>query len=222
MAYHKLLSLVMILLLVSCTFVESLNSSSSAPRSSWISELLENPPCLPPCWENIVPGETTIQEAKEILLAKGSIKAIYSSKDVFEWVFVPSDEHGKVEADNDSELVSFISLGPIVAQSLELNDILDIYSEPSYIDFYPNTHNTRSCYLSIIFESIGLIIANGNVPCKTWEQDGTYDWKINIQGDFKIERIIFETPERVIAIEKSGEIALWKGYGEYSRVYKPK
>jgi hypothetical protein len=222
MSQQKFHSVVIIMLfLVSCNFIDTSNRQPSVARSTWIDEFLENPVCKPPCWENIVPGQTTIQEAKEILLAKGNIKVLSSYEDAFEWEFIPNGEHGKVESDPHSNRVAFINFVLTGVQSLRLEEILKKYPEPSYIDFHPNSHNLKSCYIYIIYESIGLIFVNGNVPCKTWEKDGVYYWKINIQPDLLIEMICLETTERIVEIDRPAEITLWKGYGEYNREYRP-
>ncbi|MEL7658876.1 MAG: hypothetical protein AAGU75_23540, partial [Bacillota bacterium] len=64
----SLMFLAIILIVTGCTMpLGSRSTPTSASRAEWLTNLLENPECQPPCWQNICPGITTKSEANHIL-----------------------------------------------------------------------------------------------------------------------------------------------------------
>jgi len=50
-----------------CRMVPFHTSAPTPERGDWMIKWLNNPTCLPPCWENIIPGETSITDSISLL-----------------------------------------------------------------------------------------------------------------------------------------------------------
>lgn len=100
-------------------------------------------PCAPPCWEGITPGETSVQEAIELLNTNPYVSdvAYWSRPDddvgVIEWRWNDLNDGGvfeypqTIEQDNSTVRVSWIDI--YFARSVSLKKIREAYGEPSYI-----------------------------------------------------------------------------------------
>ena len=148
--------LICVLSFFGCILANDIANPTSAPRSIWLKEFLQNPNCPPPCWNNITPGQTTIDEAKEILEASPAIKVIAYNSGSVEWEFIQDGGHGYVESQYENNSVDLIYFSMNPQHSVPLEDVIENYSDPSFIHFEQNMHNLKRCLLFIYYQSSGL------------------------------------------------------------------
>lgn len=111
------------------------------PPADWPYRWLEGIPCRPPCWEGITPGQTTAEEAVEILrrspiVATAEITTIplHSENGVVEWSWAGTGRQG-----GGADFYARIPPSPIylVYPSypvyFKLGDVIQAYGEPSHI-----------------------------------------------------------------------------------------
>ncbi|MDE2853752.1 MAG: thioredoxin domain-containing protein [Chloroflexota bacterium] len=91
--------------------------------------LISGEPCAPPCWQNIVPGETTLAEALAIVRGLEGIKLRRQGEREFQFGLIDGPACCQISAD-DSQIVSAIILQ--FAPDMTLGDAISIYGEPLF------------------------------------------------------------------------------------------
>jgi len=213
-----LLCVMGLLLTNGCVFPWSRTSLTPTSRSAWLTKFLENPSCQPPCWENITPNVTSIDEAKGILAGNPDIQITETYPEAIEWNFIPDIDSGFVESENDKRIVDLILLGVSEKQSLKLCEVIDNYPQPTHIDFGQNMHNLRTCYLRIFFEPRDMQVSNGILPCNGFKKDGKFILHIEITPDTVIGDIFMVSDLR--SRYKLDGLSHWNGYGEYIKEFE--
>jgi len=173
---------------------------------SWITRWLTDPACKPPCWENITPGATTMDEAvKSVYQIPGveitrlpSMSEGAEDNQSLEWSFSPSG-YGWIGAENGQETVSEIHLGAGGVQLL-LGNVIAAYDNPSTVA--RGVCRNGKCVYSILFKDGGM------------ELDiGMHDDPIaDIQAEAEISTIFFYLLSEP-RLNASG--LEWSGYGQY-------
>jgi hypothetical protein len=174
--------------------------------SSWITRWLTNPTCQPPCWENITPGETTIDEAVKIVYQipgveitwMPSMTGLTEGDKSLQWYFNQSD-FGSIDTEIGQEIVSVIRLGAGGEQKLLLSEVIAAYGNPSTV--VKGRCHFVTCVYSVVYKDRGM------------ELDiGTSDKKVDIQADTEISPI-FLYPLSEPRLNAAG--IQWSGYGQY-------
>jgi|SRR4030066_264070 len=206
-----------------CRFVKEIANPTSAPRSTWLKEFLESPVCQPPCWNNITPAQTTIDEANKILQINPTIKIINIYPDSIEWEFLPTGGNGYVESQYNKNTVDIIYLGLGTEQYLTLGDVIKNYSDPTYIHFEQNMHNLKRCFFFVFYESSGVVFSNRDLPCKELKQGDISTVDLDVSPDIILNSItMVATGDRFAEYAGSVNPINWKGYGNYVREYRRK
>lgn len=210
------------LLLSSCSF--SVDKTETVARSEWLDKFLKNPTCQPPCWENIVPGETNIDDALAILSHTNGIKLTnnptvlsgYTTE--MNWNFDESNDSGGVTTDEQGNVISKISLG--FYEKLTTEEVISAFGPPTDVLLYDCRPfvGKKTCEVHIIFQEIGvglrtyLIDDIGKnkyqvVISPQTEIDGIWLFQ-NINGTYEqiIGKNSFNYPQYFIK---------WKGYSNY-------
>ena len=143
--------------------------SSDSLRIGWLNGL----PCSAPCWQNIVPGKTTITQAQDLLNTSGLTFNVFdygapyagakTHKVMWRWqpelnIPEPSYFGGEITYDTQSQLVHTIE--PDLNTSFRLDDIIKIYGEPDYVEAvglydYPEA-TIPSYYLNLFYLNKGI------------------------------------------------------------------
>ena len=122
-----------------------INTPNESPENiKWINDWLNSPSCNPPCWEGIVPGETTFEGAHQILISNSRVINVVKqtndkSWDYIVWDFLPVNinekinEGGIIEASKDGT-IGIISLR-IGKGGILLGDIIKKFGEPDQVLF---------------------------------------------------------------------------------------
>ncbi len=129
---------------------------------------LENPSCLPPCWEGMTPGQTTKQEALAII----EQHPLATDLEIYERATTDGEERGTAYwrwkgTTDEGGLVSFLDSTVYAvtvsnpSKLLTFQDIIDAYGEPSYVkaSAYPSSDGSYTIYrLGFVYLSQGFAL----------------------------------------------------------------
>ncbi len=122
-------------------FNQNIPTIEYSKRNEWIQKLLYNPTCKAPCWENITPGITTIDEGDIILSNLSGIEPIsiigFQNKlkinNEFEWEFINTSDRGRIVGDKNHEKIFFIYLDINKDQLITLDEAISVFGNPTNI-----------------------------------------------------------------------------------------
>ncbi len=167
-------------------FGENRSSELEAMMYNW----LEDPPCRPPCWERIIPGQTTQQEALTILrqhpLVTGleiydAVIPALADEGEANWRWRGATSGGGSVAYHIDSTVYRISVGN-PSKLLTFQDIITAYGEPSHVSAaaVPSTDGNDTVYrLDFVYLSQGFALrwrGSGNNSQKPWYGSGWKDF----------------------------------------------
>ena len=197
---------------------------------SWQGQWLKGVPCQPPCWEKIVPGQTTMSEAKTLLTDSGLTRAVINTvqdakatRGQISWRWNETlglgereaSEPGYINYDNTgSQLIDIIA--PQLYVSYQFSDILKAYGEPEYVivlGFYPYPEATAPSFsISAIYITRGFLVYSSGLSTKPT--------KIDAHTTF--DRVTFFVPSSV-GFSKFGSgffnpkfLVRWQGFRDFS------
>jgi len=124
------------------------------PLPGWLLKFIKNPTCSPPCWENIVPGETTLEQAKLLLARQPDVQDSYVEDTIpfgktLLWL------NGSAPVD-DENIVQMVWLRTSFYGVL-LDQIVNRYGDPKYVVFSYWYENRVS--VDLLYPDIGLVIS---------------------------------------------------------------
>jgi hypothetical protein len=210
-----------LLLAISCNNFPFLPTPTPAPRSEWVTALLESPSCPRPCWEGITPGITTYQDAFHLLSKHPSVvdlRAIpgFMSDKLMElsWVFPDAGSgSGWLRADDKGEFIKILKINIYSEQMITLEEAINAFGNPGLVGLYPDRSNFF--VVDLIYPETGTIL----ILFLRGEND-----QVEITPRGKILTIAFVPPgsENYAKILREyyypdilGQLAVWNGYGEY-------
>lgn len=195
-------------------------------------------PCAPPCWHNIVPGQSTAADVRRILPSLPFIRTetIEDQDSYFRWLYTnPPGPFGTIKLENG--VVTRIQARP--GFRLELREVIERFGPPERV--YPN--NVRApdggfYQVSVYYPDKGLAFYTSKFPeLGTGAGPGVpigstvYGTeKYSIEPDFPIEAVYYVVPTTLGEImyllnagpdPRLGEFAVqhsypWQGYGTFS------
>lgn len=129
---------------------------------------LDHPPCLPPCWDGMTPGQTTKREA----LARLRQHPLVTDLEIFEgetpdgkedgtayWRWKGTTHEGGEVSYLDSTVYEIGISNP--SQLLTFQDVIDAYGEPSHVkaSAYPSSDGSHTVYrLDFVYLSQGFAL----------------------------------------------------------------
>jgi len=162
--------------------------------SELVMNWLETPTCEVPCWENITPGETSLDQAKSLLLSNPKIK-IVDEGDVIPYglmliVDIQGDYYNPnvsmgFDKNNIAQSIRFSTSG----QNLYLNDIVSFYGFPKYVVIY--WQETVGFDVDLAYPEMGLVINLYLQGAKTINED---DIRFTISPEQEVYSISFYAP----------------------------
>lgn len=211
------------LLLSSCQSRPWFFPPTPVPRGSWLIQWLERPVCQPPCYVNIVPGETNLNDAFEILENSPGVTDIEFSlpdKDEFfhrgriTWNYKDSPDTGGAETFSNSLTISDIVLS--VREELNIDEIINIYGSPSHLWFFDCRAEIGPvrCSIQLVYIEMGLSVDS------TYMKISKDNSSLEITKGMKLDGIYFFPPGMdgfcsSISDCNQDNLAEWKGFGVY-------
>jgi len=155
---------------IQSTFVTTLPAKlTPSPQSSqdWTTRWINNIPCRLPCWEGIIPGVTTVDQAIELLNKNSVIKNIkkstsYNGKGYLEWDLTNNKKGFANFYSNKPTQIIYYILPYFNNLSFNLNKIVASYGEPSNIiaTAVKNPEQGISYKLMLIYLDKGFALTN--------------------------------------------------------------
>ena len=124
---RKLLALFEVLIIFTTSCQSSYVTTpvpSPTPKiiQNWWDTWFANASCQPPCWHNITPGVTTIDEAISILEKSPEIKITSKSEFGLSWDFVQNEDEGGTLGISEDGIVRMIWLASVSERKLLLKN----------------------------------------------------------------------------------------------------
>jgi len=198
-------------LLSACQTATPPAPTATPTPSPWIDVILNDPDCAPPCWNDITPGVTTMDEAWAIMQAEPSLSdLIYyggeTNNAAISWSFSNPDGWGSVySSDTDYSTVYRICFDSRVNYPpLSLKEVIEYWGEPDVL------------YLHMI--GMGYV-ANLYYPERGIDmnlffiRDHWYTKRIEVLPDNGIGLLCFSRP--FPRDEDNSQWLDWEGYGTY-------
>ncbi len=161
--------------------------------------LLTAEPCAPPCWQNIIPGETTLAEALRIVSALDGITLLQQADNAFQFGLPGAPPCCQVSAD-EAQIVAAIILQ--FAPRITLGEAIDTYGEPLFFRGQPYTDSEAILwfYYPDLFSMIQVIVPG---------VDGALEASSPLVAAYYLTEI--ELSSAVAA----GAFSPWQGYTSY-------
>ena len=139
--YLSILFLLSLCFITGCNELSLFSKATSVPRHEWITKWLSKPVCSPPCWEQITPGVTSIDEAEEILQQipqitgiRGPIKGPLGFEELdINWNFDHSTDGGAIRTDAEGTIKSIL-LRPEKDQNLRIREVIEVAVDEAVIE----------------------------------------------------------------------------------------
>jgi hypothetical protein len=149
---------------------------NSPVSQDWQSNWLKGTPCRPPCWEGIIPGHTTVNEALELLKKNQLISGVEQFTSSFNvtveglrWNWATTSQSSSILGEggllyNDNVSKVIYSITPIYGETVfTFDQVIQQFGEPTYIIAQAQRQaegNSISYYLNIIYVNQGFYVSN--------------------------------------------------------------
>lgn len=151
-----LFATILVLVMVACAPPPNIRDENNLKDTS----LLNGEPCEAPCWNNIVPGETTYRDAKIIIEDDTRFQNVQEAEfdeETTAKVFGFSDGEGPLCCQilsEDGEIVDSLLL--LLAPRMTLGEVIDKYGDPTYLLGDEVTED--QALISLIYPDVPMVI----------------------------------------------------------------
>jgi hypothetical protein len=201
--------LVLLISIPGCDFLAYQNPSP-VPTPNWWADFFTNTTCIPPCWDNITPGKTSMKEAQRIVQSRNDIENFKGPSPVYDnfisvsWKFKNSQTSGSIGFDVSGTTV----LGIGFQIDMQLNQIIEKIGFPDQV-IPQGSLNPRQAGLDLIYTRFNLALM-----ALVEEKNGV----IQITPHLYIFQMDMSTTEGHLQYMQQfnqNQILKWHGYGEY-------
>ncbi len=190
--------------------------------------ILTDDPCAAPCWQGIVPGQTTVDEAFDILTELGYRPQRCEVGNCIAWTSTTTSEtmFGRAanlaSASRTVDPVSFVSMG--LESEISLGEVLDKYGPPDKYQAYETTFtllaggHARGVMLVLYYVQRGFIleawmlVSEPSGKTVTADADVTLDW-VHYFPPTTTERLSDGIPQLKRRFRWDGPLHDWQGLG---------
>jgi hypothetical protein len=153
----------LLVLITSCNFSPFLTNQE--PHSEWVTKWFTNPTCQPPCWENITPGQTQIDDVaaiftnlKEIKNYSNPHKGPFGESRQMDWKFDQSSDSGIIQTDDRGNNISQISI--VTYQPLTIEEVISKYGDPTNVLLYDcrSDLGQKRCVVHLVYKNKGMML----------------------------------------------------------------
>lgn len=161
--------------------------------------LIAGEPCAPPCWQNILPGETSLAEALSIVSALDGVTVLQQTDQAFQFGRPNTPPCCQISA-NETQIVDAIILQ--FAPVMTMGDALAAHGEPMFFRGQPFTDSEAILwfYYPELFTMIQVVVPG---------VEGALD------AGSPLVAAYYLTEMDMSAAVAAGTFAQWKGYAPY-------
>lgn len=209
-------------ILIACNLVPALGTPTPAARHQWIEKWLNTPSCQPPCWENIIPGETSLIEAASILSRSPNVKiTLLPNKNnnqisQLQWQLESSSDTGIADSDETGDKIASLVLSLGSDQLLMIDEVISKYGQPSHVIIFDcrGEITQSSCIIHLVYPNLGMAI---EILLRSQEKEG---YHVEINSVAKVGKIMLfpkgeNTYQQTIAQNLNKPQMDWRGFDEY-------
>jgi hypothetical protein len=190
-------------------------------HSKWLAKLLFKPACSPPCWEQIIPGKTTIDEGLSVIKNFKDISITYlptkgpnDNRKQMMWEFKNTSSGGSATTDKNGVVISDITLHIDSKEDLKINEIFTFYGPPEYVNIIGcfGEITRSSCDAHLVYPKIGMSVGL-YLP-----DQGKDEHQVELTSNSNVRTIVFYNPGVSSYLEALGVFdnrITWSGYKEY-------
>lgn len=190
---------------------------TSGIRPVWVDKMLHSPTCELPCWENITPGVTHLNEVPNLLEQVPGVERTYPTikggedDSYTEWLMDSGSntkDNGWANSPSADGIIYNIILMLDFESYIPVGDFIDIYGQPEYLKAYGCDLNF--CTFQLVYPELGaklelVIPGRGWLP---WQREES-----RIETNSAVEKIILYPIE--YRKPNSPLIVTWHGFGVY-------
>lgn len=193
----------------------------------WVDKLINDPTCELPCWENITPGETHIQEVRPLLSQIAGVINIIGPRNVsqrsaymaMEWYMAANKaEHPNywctAYAKDANSVISMLDLGidADVYTDFSLKEAIEGFGEPDYLQVY--YCDGTFCKFRLVYPENGLVLEVllrdlGDYARLTEESSISAIILLPVGLQSYSDHLLWPSPNT------QAPLVPWQGYGEY-------
>jgi hypothetical protein len=174
----------------------------------WKSDWLNSPTCAPPCWEGITPGQTSLQEAIDIIKNMPGVDGLFRGYHYIEWSGNETYS-GTADVGETSKTISNVVIHFNHHENISMEEAIGVFGEPLNVQI--NRCINGLCEVFVIYPESGLAL-------KTTSLLST-DYTVTIDKSSEVRGLVFFTPGIAnylkIVIFQGIEVRKWDGYGTY-------
>jgi len=161
--------------------------------------LITGEPCAPPCWQNIVPGETTLADALKIVAALDEVTVLQQAEQAFQFGLLDAPACCQVSADETQTVDAIILL---FAPEMTMGDALAEHGEPLFFRGQPYTETEAILwfYYPDLFTMIQVVVPG---------VDGSLDASSPLVAAYYLTEM--DMSDALAA----GAFGAWKGFATY-------
>ncbi len=214
-----LLAICLALVLIMKNYVERTNTTVD---QKWIRNWVETPVCTPPCWENITPNKTIIDDVPKLLSQVEGFSNITEPELVVppvskcvtwdaQYIQGGSGGVGSIctNSETDDFVVEIYLFIDYFKPEIRIKDIQKNFGDPSQFGIYKEQ---QFCYPGLVYQDKGMIIIL---------QDSNFCRRIKITENMNVKLIYFMDPNNPKLLgkfgpKKDGALYQWRGYTYYS------
>lgn len=206
--FNLIIASFLVLALVSC-------APRTVSRDAWLVHWMKDPVCLPPCWENVNPGKTSLPDARATLPRIPGTRIISAGGDLTEFE-LGENASGNFRADTNGT-VQMIDIHFGRDRQLSIGEVISKYGYPSEASFSFST--PQEPMFNLLYPQLGMVI-------NTYPIENPPGFPGNPQFDIgpdeKVVGIQFVSTGLKYYLSLNREhlgpakILNWKGYGHYS------
>ena len=193
--------------------------TSRVNANNWLSMLLSSPTCKPPCWENIFPGKTSLNEGIRIVQdIEGlefnwlSVTPTITFINFARWDF-GANSWGQIVSGEYSETIATIELWPDIVEGITLGGFIFAFEDPTSVvrgECRGQFLSPVECSYAVVFQQLGTV-----AYLDLYEK---MDEPIDISSDIQIYCLEFSIPENIIVFGipyYETDKLDWKGFDDY-------
>lgn len=204
----------MLILGISCS-APATAMVTGTPESliTWWTLWLDQPACRAPCWQNITPGKTSMEDAVAILENTQDVIITYKGEYGVSWQFSQARTGSGDMSESEDGIVSNIWLGDSPDKDLHFKTIVEEYGNPSFVELYDC--QLRMCSTILVYPDIGLLVD----AYLEDNMEGANPSQVTVQPNIVVSGVYFipvglENFKKIPEFQEH-DVLEWKGYGEY-------
>lgn len=196
--------IISLLLITACTPAPNLRNDAYFHDTS----LIDGEPCFAPCWRNLIPGETTWDEATEIISTFEDVTNLDrvrnrdTGEEIYNFNYADGPQCCRIYTRDGNALAAILLL---VAPEMPLGEVVNQYGEPQYIQADDVTDDQT--FVILAYPDVPMLVYVFSSGITSGE----------IVTDSEVIGVVYLADAEMTAFLNE-ELFVWDGYGTLSDI----